>query len=297
MSDQVTQTVHNEPGAASHVGPKPCGKDVAPSAVIDSSIRISPDQATGAEYLVADFMRAAADYGKTRGDMLGDIFNLRIRGESTESALAVLKKCDDEFCDKLGHSRVVFTGNGEAQRELIERARIAQDTALYDELKKLFLELGIEYGEAQGRHIDPDSHSRVKSMLKQLEIHTSDVFSSPGIDAFSLPSEVAPSGSASNALVSALRAAARQGERIGIDRRISAEVDAAHVYRTIAGWKEFLPTWITLFKPFSVVHGILSGQTERQLVFINESMKERRGLGLNEALVHAYGVGREKRNR
>jgi hypothetical protein len=92
-----------------------------------------------------------------------------------------------------------------------------------------------------------------------------------------------------NTLPTALSAALGQGERVGIENRIAAETNAAHMYRNIAGWKEYLPTWFPLFKPFQAVHALLADKDSDQIGYINEALEKRRGIGLNEALIEAYG--------
>jgi hypothetical protein len=252
-------------------------------------------QPTGREYFVAQRFAEAKEYGAARGALLAEM--LRQGGGRDEANRQELAELDRQFAEDLALSRELFVGEKSTIAALVDSTRVAQDRALYDSLKKRYFDLGVELGETQGKHIEVDKHTR---SVRRLDILNESTTERIGGDLTQRPLGVAEARGESRTrdlLVAALNAASSQGERAGIDRRISAEIDAAELYRAVAGWKEYLPTWFPLFKPFHVVHSILSGKSRKQLEYIDASMRERcgGGVGLREALVRAYGQRYERR--
>jgi hypothetical protein len=245
-------------------------------------------QPTAKEFQVAQVLEAAKELAVTRGQLLAEIFGSS--GDALSKLNTKLTALDANFGNSLAQHREIFAGQPEAIAAVAQSVRVAQSQALYAIVRQRCFELGVELGESQGRHVAED---RLVDILKKVEGFKQLVEMRLESAEKSRPASAAegdPSTSSFHqALRDALDASVRQGERVGIDRRIEAEVDAAEVYRTIAGWKEFLPSWFTFFKPFHVVHSILAGQSKEQLDYIDQSIREMRGIGLRDALCHAYG--------
>jgi hypothetical protein len=262
--------------------------------VVEGSLRPNGSSlATPQEYQVAQVFVEAKQYGLKRGELLAEMLQ---QGPSRVSEnRRQLAGLDASFSERVGKNRQIFAGETSVINDLVSETRITQDRAFYDILKGRYFELGIELGESQGKHIDEGRYQRITRRLQSLDESTAERFVAQSERPTVQAEDIDSLSTIRNGLVAALRAASSQGERVGIDRRINAEVDAAALYRAIAGWKEYLPTWFPLFKPFNVAHSILAGKSEKQLEYIDASMKERRGVGLREALVHSYGKRYERR--
>ncbi len=266
----------------------------SPAILGKESLRnVSSSQATAKEYKVAEILGKVEEYGASRGALMAEVIRVAANADSPKTR--AVAELDSEFSRVLSEDQEVFNREPEALSAVAEAARVAQDKALYLSLKKRYFDLGVELGESQGKHIEAEKLEKGMRRLQSLDDATAGRLASTNPHQPSDFDRDELSSAAREVMISALKAASRQGERVGIDRRINAEVDAAELYRAIAGWKEYLPTWFPLFKPFHVVHSILAGKSEQQLEYIDASMRERRGVGLREALVHAYGKRYERR--
>jgi hypothetical protein len=259
-----------------------------------ASLRLANSSlATPQEYQVAQVFVEAEEYGFHRGELLAEV--LRQGAGREDENRRQLAELDASFALRLGSNRELFAGEPTAISALVSETRVTQDRAAYHALKSRYFELGVELGESQGRHVDTEGFQRAARRLEALDRRTAEGVGAQRQDKDGDAETRQSSSTIRIELMKALRAASSQGERVGIDKRINAEIDAAELYRTIAGWKERLPKWCPFFKSFHVAHSILAGKSEKQLRFIDASMTERRGGGLREALVHAYGKRYERR--
>ncbi len=262
----------------------------------------------GLQHLIAPRLADTADtmqelgqrvvsYGSQRGRLLARLLTTKYSPQHHNSIHDSIATLDARFSRYIAPHHGLFAHNLLMLQELSDAARVAQDTAIYQKLRERFFSLGEELGEAQGRVIEQARLQRAHTKLQQLEASLFTKLNSQTPLSTSLPADIVLSDGSITQLRSALRASARQGEHEGIHNRIAAEADAAALYRNIAGWKEFLPTWVSLFKPFSVVQEILRDKPKDHLGYIDQALRERRGLGLQESLLYAYGRSYAERIR
>jgi hypothetical protein len=228
-------------------------------------------------------------YGIQRGTLIARLVTTPPTSNQIQKLHNKIEQLDATFSIFANSHRHVFAHNLLLLQELSDSARIAQDTSIYTNLRTRFFNLGKELGEAQVRTIEQSRLQRTLEHISALEKSVATLLRSETGFSRQLPADIILSDSSIDKLQSAFRASVRQGEREGIHTRITAEADAAKLYRNIAGWKEYLPTWVSIFKPFYVVQEILRDKPKDQLGYIDQALRERRGLGLQESLLYAYG--------
>jgi hypothetical protein len=246
---------------------------------------------------IAALEQRICQFAQKRGEMLVKLITRKNSDEQHADVLEKINALDHRFsCFASTYAEVLRADTIQLER-LAESARVVQDSAIYTGLKARFFSLGKDLGEAQGRIVDIERINRTNGIIKTLEDRIGQALTGSGVPTKSLSGEPAALNGPNNTLTTALRAALGQGERVGIDNRIAAETDAAHIYRNIAGWKEYLPTWFPFFKPFQAVQALLADKDSAQIGYINEALEKRRGIGLKEALIEAYGKKYETRIR
>lgn len=258
---------------------------------MESPIRHDPPQVPSAgDPHTARLAAEAARYGAARGQLIVRAFEESIGDAPPDGGLQeMIRDLDGRFAAELRGNGQRPAGSADLREALTRIACSAQNTAVFEALSARFFEIGQRYGLTQGRTIEEPGYRETRAGLESLERAVARCFVSTETTVGQIPRGVTLTAPPRDALQVALLASARQGERIGIDRRIEAEIDAAKIHRTTAGWKTFLPTWFPLFKPFSRVLAILAGKSAEQLGFIDAAMEDLRGISLEAALTHAYG--------
>ncbi len=175
-----------------------------------------------------------------------------------------------------------------SKNSLLDAARVAYDTSVYQTLRSRFVRAGIDLGESQGRIVDHERFERMHQTIETMEERVRRSLPSLPEDQRVLAQELGAEPGLTK-LQHALRGAVRQGEKIGIEHRIHAEAEAARLYRAVSGWKELLPNWMTFFKPFQTVCHILQHKTRAMIGYIDQAYQERSGRPLKDQLIRSYG--------
>jgi len=239
---------------------------------------------------LAGISAAARRFGAARGDLIVRAFEASIGEASPDGDVrTAIHDLDARFAAAIRAGGPYPGRSADVCETLTGIASSAENTAVFEALSTRFFDAGQAYGLTQGRSIEEPAYRDTRARLEALERAVAHCFASAAAPVDRLPRGVSLSAAPGDSFRVALLAAARQGERVGIDRRIEAEIDAARIHRATAGWKTFLPTWFPLFKPFARVLAILAGKSPEQIGFIDQALRDLRGIGLEAALTHAYG--------